>query len=266
MRFSSYRIILTAIIAAILTIHSPAIFAQTGNANPDINVIELRNYVLKPGQREKFTKYFEQHFTQSQVDLGGYPLNWFKVDNAPDNFLWIRGFTGMVSRSKFLPAFYYGPVWKQYGAEANNMLSNNDNVYLLTPLTLNNGTLQTGTAINSALLKGNKGIAVIDFYIANTKLDRLKAAFAKYYLPAFKTSGIENYTLWVSETQKNNFPRLPVFQDSNLLVAITFYNDEAEYHEKQKLVNAGFSEDVKADLQDIITIKNTLVVRSSKSW
>jgi len=66
--------------------------------------------------------------------------------------------------------------------------------------------------------------------------------------------------------EKNDFPQLPVFQDSNLLVAITFYKDDAEYHEKQKLVNAGLNEDVKAELQDIITIKNTLVVRSSKSW
>ena len=266
MSFLSYRIIVKTIIAAILTLGSPAVFAQTGNANPDINVVELRNYVLKPGRRERFTKYFEQHFTQSQVDLGGHPLNWFKVDGAPDNFLWVRGFTDMASRSRFLPAFYYGPVWKQYGAEANSMLANNDNVYLLTPLTLNNGVLQTGTAINTSLLKANKGVAVVDFYIANTKLDKLKAAFVKYYLPAFKAAGIANYTLWVSEPEKNDFPRLPVFQDGNLLVVITFYKDEAEYREKQKLVNAGLSEDVKADLQDIVTIKNTLVVRSSKSW
>jgi len=262
----SYRIITKAIIAVIITLSSAAVFAQTSNANPDINLIELRNYVLKPGQRERFTKYFEQHFTQSQVDLGGYPLNWFQVDGAPANFLWIRGFTDMASRSKFLPAFYYGPVWKQYGPEANSMLANNDNVYLLKPLKIDGETLQTGAAINSGLLTGNKGIAVIDFYIANTKLDKLKAAFGKYYLPAFKTAGIENYTLWVSELEKNDFPRLPVFQDGNLLVAITFYKDEAEYHVKQKAVDAGLSEDIKAELQDIITTKNTLVVRSSKSW
>ncbi|MEP6611472.1 MAG: hypothetical protein ABJA76_06295 [Mucilaginibacter sp.] len=257
---------MTAIIAAILTIHSPAVFAQTGNVNPGINVIELRNYVLKPGQRGKFTSLFEQHFVQSQFDLGGYPLNWFKVDGAPDNFLWIRGFTDMASRSKFLPAFYHGTVWKQYKSDANSKLANNDNVYLLKPLTLSNGALETGKPVSSNLFKNNKGIAVVDYYIANTKLDKLKAAFAKYYLPAYKLAGIEKYTLWVSELEKNDFPQLPVFQDGNLLVTITFYKDEAEYHEKQKLVNAGLSEDAKADLQDIITTKTTLVVRSSKSW
>jgi len=266
MLFLSNKIIVKTIIAAILTLGSPAVFAQIKDVNPDINVIELRNYVLKPGQREKFTRLFEQHFVQSQFDLGGYPLNWFKVDGAPDNFLWIRGFTDMASRSKFLPAFYHGPVWKQYKSEANSKLANNDNVYLLKPLTLSNELLETGKPVSSNLFKNNKGIAVIDFYIANTKLDKLKTAFAKYYLPAFKRAGIENCTLWVSEMEKNDFPQLPVFQDSNLLVAITFYKDDAEYREKQKLVNAGLSEDVKAELQDIITIKNTLVVRSSKSW
>ena len=266
MLFLSNKIIVNTIIAAILTLGSPAVFAQTSNPNPDINVIELRNYVLKPGQREKFTSLFEQHFVQSQFDLGGYPLNWFKVDGAPDNFLWIRGFTDMASRSKFLPAFYHGAVWKQYKSDANSKLANNDNVYLLKPLTLGNEALETGKPLSSNLLKGNKGIAVIDFYTANTKLDKLKTAFAKYYLPAFKRAGIENYTLWESEMEKNDFPQLPVFQDSNLLVVITFYKDEVEYHEKQKLFEANLNEDVKAELQDIITIKNTLVVRSSKSW
>ena len=266
MLFLSNKMIVKTIIATILTLGSPAVFAQTGNPSPDINVIELRNYVLKPGQRENFTSLFEQHFVQSQFDLGGYPLNWFKVDGAPDNFLWIRGFTDMASRSKFLPAFYHGAVWKQYRSDANSKLANNDNVYLLKPLILSNEVLETGKSISSNLLKGNKEIAVIDFYIANTKLDKLKTAFAKYYLPAFKRAGIENYTLWVSEMEKNDFPQLPVFQDGNLLVAITFYNDEAEYHEMQKLFNAGLSEDVKAEMQDIITIKNTLVLRSSKSW
>ena len=266
MPFTFYKIMLTTIIATALTIGKTVAFAQTNDPNPGINVIELRNYVLKRGQRERFARYFEEHFTQSQVDLGGYPLNWFKVDGAPDNFLWIRGFADMASRSKFLPAFYYGATWKQYGPEANTMLANNDNVYLLKPLTLNNGTLETGTPIKSSLLKVNEGIAVVVFYIANTKLDKLKTAFVKYYLPAFKAAGIKNYTLWLSELEKNDFPRLPVFQDGNLLVAITFYKNEAEYHKKQNQVDASLTETAKAELQDIVTTKNSLVIRSSKSW
>jgi len=52
---------------------------------------------------------------------------------------------------------------------------------------------------------------------------------------------------------------LPVFQDANLLVNITFYKDEQEYRLKQKNVEAGLSSEVKAELLDIITIKNTVI-------
>ncbi|MGN6394862.1 MAG: hypothetical protein ACTHMI_04830 [Mucilaginibacter sp.] len=254
-----YKII-PGIVALTIMIHTMPANAQTGNDNPDINTLELRNYVIKPGQRDNFIKYFAAHFVQSQIDQGGYPMKWSRVKNSPNSFFWMRGFKDMASRSKFLPAFYYGPVWKQFGKGANDMLANNDNVYLLKPLALNNGLLTTGRPINSGLLKSARGIAVVDFYIANTKLDKLIAAFAKYYLPAFKTSGITNYTLWVSEMQTNDFPRLPVFQDPNLLVAITFYNDEQEYRRKQTKFEAGLSNEVKAELQDIITIKNTIII------
>lgn len=241
---------LIVLVTAMIASHS---LAQ--NNMPLIRVLELRNYVLKPGQRERFTQYFAAHFVTSQIDVGGYPLNWFKVEGAPDNFLWLRGFADMTARSKFLPGFYYGPVWKQYGPEANTMLANNDNVYLLKPLTFNGAD-----GIDGNLLKVSSGIAVIDFYVANTKLDKLIAAFGKYYIPAMRNAGIYNYTLWVSEMEKNDFPRLPVFQDGNLLVAITFYQNENEYRDKQRQLNARLSQQVKDELRDIITIKNTLIV------
>lgn len=254
------KVTLKAVAFATFMLFAANAFSQSHDASPDINTLELRNYVLKPGQRDRFINYFAAHFVQSQVDLGGYPLKWCRVKGQPDNFCWMRGFADMASRSRFLPAFYYGPVWKQYGPEANSMLANNDNVYLLKPLTLTDGTLQSGKPISSGLLKNGKGIAVVDFYIANTKLDKLLAAFAKYYVPAFKAAAINNYTLWVSETQKNDFPRLPVFQDANLLVAITFYKDERQYRQKQKAISSSMAAAVKDELQDIITTKNSLIV------
>jgi quinol monooxygenase YgiN len=169
----------------------------------------------------------------------------------------------MSSRSKFLPAFYYGPVWKECREEANDMLANNDNVYLLKPLTSQNGMLKTGKPIKSEQLKMVKGIAVIDFYIANTKLDKLIALFSENYIHVLKDIGFENYTLWVSELIENDFPKLPVFQDKNLLVAFSFYANEKEYQAKQKLVEAVLSKEVKAAFQDIVTIKSSLILYST---
>jgi hypothetical protein len=230
------------------------------NAKQDIHVIELRNYILKPGKRDPFMDYFEENFTQSQIDLGGYPLGQFRIKGSENNFFWIRGFADMASRSKFLPSFYYGPVWKEYKGVANNMLVNNDNVYLLKPLTWVNGSLQQDGSINSDELKTGKGIAVVDFYIANSKLDKLISFFSKTYPPFLKNDAVQNDTFWISELAENDFPRLPVFQDKNLLVVIGFYKDEIEYGEKQHQMQLTLSEDLKAEWLDIVTFKNSLVL------
>jgi hypothetical protein len=166
----------------------------------------------------------------------------------------------MATRSKFLPSFYRGPVWKQLGPKANRMLVNNDNVYLLKPLVLENNMLATGSAVESKKLKTDKGIAVIDFYIANTKLEKLVAFFSKTFIPIFKRNRVDNYTLWVSEPTENDFRGLPVFQDKNLLVAITFYKSEKSYKKKQKIINKDLTAEEKIDLQDIVTLKNSLIL------
>ncbi len=233
---------------------------QDLNANRDLHVIELRNYILKPGTRDKFINYFEENFIISQNEMGAYMLGQFRIKGAEDNFFWIRGFSDMGSRSKFLPAFYDGPVWKQFGATANNMLINNDNVHLLKPLTRENHSLVAGQAINSNEFKTGKEIAVIDFYIANKKLDKLIATFSKNYIPILKDNGIEDCSLWISELSENDFPRLPVFQDKNLLVAISFYRDELEWQEKLKKVDDALGNDLRFEMQDIITIKTSLIL------
>src|ERR1044071_8049651 len=61
-------------------------------ADQPIRVLELRNYVTKPGQRDKFISYFEANFIDSENALGGYILGQFRVKDSDDNFFWIRGF------------------------------------------------------------------------------------------------------------------------------------------------------------------------------
>src|SRR5215218_3176038 len=95
-------------------------------ANQPIRVLELRNYVTRPGQRDKFISYFETNFVDSQNAIGGYILGQFRVKDAGDNFFWIRGFNDVASRSRYLPEFYRGPFWKQHQNAANEMLLNND--------------------------------------------------------------------------------------------------------------------------------------------
>ena len=225
-----------------------------------IGIIELRNYVIKTGQRDNFIDYFETHFISSQEELKGYPLGQYRVKGQPDNFCWIRGFESMEARSKFLPSFYHGPFWKQHRTTANSMLANNDNVHLLRPVAFQGDALVPVNTISAITLIPQSGIAVIDLYIANTKLPRLIEFFASRYTPLLNRHDIKDYSCWVSELADNDFPALPVFQDKNLFVTITFYADVAEYEKKTATVQAAMDEQMKVDMQDIVTLKHTLIL------
>lgn len=231
-------------------------------ANQPIRVLELRNYVTRPGQRDKFISYFETHFIDSQNALGGYILGQFRVDDAADNFFWMRGFNDMASRSRYLPEFYRGAFWKQHRNQANDMLLNNDNVYLLKPLSLSGDA--PDTAVNSNEFGKKKGLVVIDYYVANTRLKDLTEFFKSKYLPFLEGSGIST-TAWVSELAENDFPGLPVFQDKNLLVTITPFKDEAEYRLKLRQMNADSNRKLLTELKEIVTTKTTVVLHPTKN-
>lgn len=58
--------------------------------------------------------------------------------------------------------------------------------------------------------------------------------------------------------------RLPVFQDKNLLVTITFYKNELDYEETMKMIDSKMNVDLKARLKDVITIKNIMILYPSE--
>lgn len=233
---------------------------STLNENQNIKVIELRNYLIKPGNRERFIEYFEENFIQSQNVIGGYTLGQFRVKGADDNFFWIRGFHNMESRDQFLNGFYYGAHWKKYKNVANSMLANNDNVHLLKPLHFSSDTVDTEIGFNSNWFGQEKGIAVIDYYIANEKLDKLISFIETRYSPLLKAAAIKNISFWISEIAQNSFTALPVFQDKNLLVSIAFYKDELEYQSKMNQIENNIAGEVRNEMQDIVTIKTSLII------
>lgn len=260
--------VITAVLIAMLSLPNSGTRAQMKNiikevtaANQPIRVLELRNYVTKPGQRDKFISYFEANFIDSQNALGGYILGQFRVEGADDNFFWIRGFNDMASRSRYLPEFYRGEFWKQRRNYVNDMLINNDNVYLLKPLSLSED--QSDTAVNSNEFGKKKGLVVVDYYVANTRLKELIEFFRSKYISFLKSNDIST-TSWVSELTENDFPALPVFQDKNLLVTITPFKDEAEYRLKSKQINAESNQKILTELREIVTTKTTVILHPTK--
>ncbi len=234
---------------------------QNLNANQSIKVIELRNYVIKPGRRDEFIALFEENFIQSQNILGGYTLGQYRIKGADDHFFWIRGFKDMSIRNKFLNDFYRGsPAWKQNKALANSMLVNNDNVYLLKPLHLKNSAGDAEDSFNSSWFGQEKGIAVVDFYTSNTKLEKLIEFVRTKYVSLLSAAKIEATSFWTSEMTPNEFTALPVFQDKNLLVQITFYKNESDYQGKMKEVDSKMDDELKSEMADLVTIKNSLII------
>lgn len=234
---------------------------QTPNADLNIKVLELRNYLVRHGRRDEFINLFEENFVGSQNILGGYILGQYRVKGGDDNFFWIRGFRDMPARYKFLNDFYFGsPAWKQHKSEANSMLLNNDNVYLLQPLNLKDNLSDPASSFSTDWFGQAKGIAVVDFYTSNTKREKLIEFVKKKYAALLNSSKIENTSFWTSETTPNDFTGLPVFQDKNLLVQITFYKNESEYRAKMKDVDSKMNDELKTEMADLVTIKNTLIV------
>lgn len=140
------------------------------------------------------------------------------------------------------------------------MLLNNDNVYLLKPLNLKGDSNENEFSFNTNWFGQEKGIAVVDFYTSNTKLPKLIEFVKKKYAAILNASKIENASFWTSETTPNDFPGLPVFQDKNLLVQITFYKNELEYQTKVKDVDSKMNDELKSEMADLVTIKNTLII------
>jgi hypothetical protein len=219
----------------------------------EIKVLEVRNYLLKPNLADTFCDFFHTKFVEPMKELGGYTLGEFKMENSNDRFVWFRGFKDMDKRVKFLNDFYCESiVWKENGKAANEMMINSDNVYLLKPLNKNSN------------LKTNKNITVIDFYICNNTIEQVIKLFDEEYIPFLNTINSNDISFWISEMQENDFPRLPVFQDKNLLVSITHFEDKDDYEAKQKAIgDMPFS--LNFSMQQLVTIHHKLLLLNQQT-
>jgi NIPSNAP len=102
-------------------------------------VIELRQYTLRPGQRDVLIDLFDRELVEPQEAEGMAVVGQFRDLDDPDRFVWIRGFGDMASRARALAAFYGGPAWKAHRAEANATMIDSDNVLLLRPVSAQSG-------------------------------------------------------------------------------------------------------------------------------
>jgi NIPSNAP len=105
----------------------------TMTPEPCCPVMELRQYKLRPGQREVLIELFDRELVEPQEALGMRIVGQFRDLDRPDRFVWLRGFADMQTRLAGLTAFYGGPAWKAHAAAANATMLEVDDVLLLRP-------------------------------------------------------------------------------------------------------------------------------------
>jgi len=195
------------------------------SANTCCPIVELRQYTLHPGARDKLIELFEREFIESQEALGMRIIGTFRDLNNPDRFVWLRGFDDMESRAIQLQQFYRGPVWKQHTDAANATMVDSDNVLLLRPAAPNSGFALTGmTHAAAGASSGVPGVIAANIYhLPRGSETEFVRFFYDKVVPILTGYGLNIIGSFISEHHPNTFPALPVREDANVFVWFTIF-------------------------------------------
>lgn len=208
-------------------------------------VVELRQYTLKPGQRETLIDIFDGRFIEGQEDAGMTIIGQFRDLDRPDMFVWLRGFDDMEARKEALTAFYDGPVWTTHRDAANATMIDSDDVLLLKPA-WQGADFDLSGAQRGALPKEGKpstdnrltGVVVI-------RIHHLRPGAGADFAGRFETdagpilaaAGERLLGAFITEHAENSFPRLPVRLGENVFIAVTGF-DSVEAHGRHEAAPA----------------------------
>ncbi len=191
-------------------------------------VVELRRYVIKPGERENFANSFESYFPESFEQLGAIAVGDSLERKNQSNFLWIRGFHNMDDRAKINALFYYGPLWKEHKATLNSLMIDSDNVLLLKPVDPER-PIRMLPAVDPVREKdGAHGLGIVQIF--QVKKDRVEefVAVARTAFQAYTEAGAQEVGFLETLDAANNFPQLPIRTDGPYVVWIGMVRDEEQ--------------------------------------
>jgi hypothetical protein len=206
----------------------------TSRANPSSSglspIVELRQYTLHPGQREVLIELFERALIEPQEEVGMRVLGQFIDRDDPDRFVWLRGFADMHSRRDGLSAFYGGPVWQAHRDAANATMIDSDNVLLLRAAR-SGAAFRPGDQRPAVGADGNRTgiVSAAILYLRTTGTERAAVdVFESTVAPAIAAAGGSLLGYFVSETSRNDFPRLPVRENEPVLAWFAGPADEPD--------------------------------------
>ncbi|HYO48014.1 MAG TPA: NIPSNAP family protein [Gemmatimonadota bacterium] len=181
--------------------------------------MELRQYTLKPGQRDALIDIFDRHFVEGQESVGITVIGQFRDRRRADRFVWLRGFPDMETRHKALEAFYDGPIWAAHKANANNTMLDFDDILLLKP-----ARPETAFRMNpgsATMMSRDDGPATVlaGIYRMPQPIDAgLVSEFEQQIAPLLQAEDVRIEGIFVTEPARNTFTRLPVREGEHVLV------------------------------------------------
>lgn len=189
-------------------------------------VLELRQYTLKPNQRDVLIDLFDGKFVAGQENAGMTIVGQFRDLDAPDRFVWLRGFAGMPQRKLALETFYGGPVWQGNRNTANGTMIDSDNVLLLRPATTTSGFDLQGLARD----RRSAGLVVAYLHYLQRPVDAsVTQDLERRLRSALRSSGAQLQAVLVSEHAENTFTALPVRLGEEVLAWVAGFADQAAY-------------------------------------
>lgn len=158
-------------------------------------------------------------------------LGQFRDLDAPDRFVWLRGFPDMEQRTRSLAAFYGGPVWHEHGKDANSTMIDFSDVLLLRPAWAGSGIRAAGrTRAAGAAHVTCPGLTVVSvLHLAERASEALLRFCREVLTPGIEGHGAGVLGWYVTEEAPNGYPRLPVREGEHVLVGVAAFEDAAAF-------------------------------------
>lgn len=210
----------------------PAVQPLARAATPtDCQVVELRRYRLHPGQRERLIELFDTHLVEPQEDAGMVVLGQFRDLDAPDSFVWLRGFASMQARMQALQAFYGGPVWQRHRQAANATMIDSDDVLLLRPAWPGAGMpANVHRRPQGPVRMAPAGLLQALVLPLQEPATAALLDFCRHTMaPCLQAGGAGLVGCYVTEHTPNDFLQLPVRQGEPLLVLLAMFAQSAAF-------------------------------------
>jgi len=206
---------------------------DTSTTLDSCQVLELRQYTLHPGKRDMLIELFDRYFAAPHEELGMRVLGQFRDLDAPDRYVWLRGFADLPSRAAPLDAFYTSAVWNQHRDAANTTMIDWNDVLLLRPVDPGAGFVLPRTRLAADVPESGAFVLATIYLLRSAVDDTFVRWFDTHVSPVMAATGAPPLARFRTEYGENNYPRLPVREGEHAFVWFTSFASGL-HHERHR--------------------------------